>query len=56
MFENVHLLCQMESILQMTIKMIHIIKKFIEKNIDDKNILTTQKNIHNFFNVEFSKL
>jgi len=32
MFENVHLLHQMDSILQRTIKMIHMIKKtFIEK-------------------------
>jgi len=41
-FENVHLLHHMESILQMIIKRTHIIKIiFIEKNIDDKNILTT---------------
>jgi len=31
MFENIHLLHQMESILQRTIKMIHIIKEIIEK-------------------------
>jgi hypothetical protein len=44
MLENVHLLCQMESTLQRTIKRTHIIfKKFIEKNIDDKNILATLK-------------
>jgi len=26
---------------------------FIQKNIDDKNILTTLKIIHTFFNVQF---
>ncbi len=29
------------------------IKKFIEKNINDMNILTTLKNTHTFLNVEF---
>jgi len=44
MFENVRLVCQMESTLQRTIKETHIIlKKFIEKNIDDKKILATLK-------------
>jgi hypothetical protein len=42
MFENVHLLCQMESILQRTInKNSYNKKKIIEKIIDDMNILTT---------------
>jgi hypothetical protein len=41
MFDNVHVLCQMESILQRIIKRIHIIKEFSLKNIDDMNILVT---------------
>jgi hypothetical protein len=44
MFENVHLLCQMESILQRIVKKDSYNKIiFIEKNIDDKNILATFK-------------
>jgi hypothetical protein len=48
MFENVHLLHQMEPILQRTIKRTHNKRIFIEKNIDDKNKLATLKQ-HSYF-------
>jgi hypothetical protein len=38
MFENVHLLCQMESILQRTQKDSYNKRIFIETNINDKKI------------------
>jgi hypothetical protein len=43
MFENVHLLCQKELILQRNIKKIHIIYNNSLKKIENKNILTTLK-------------
>jgi hypothetical protein len=57
MFENVHLLHQMELILQRILKRTHIIKKKSLKKI--KMIRTYQshwKNTHIFKNVEFENL